>query len=188
MKKFTTFSLNKFPVLQLLIPILITVFYLILLFRSTVKILFHNLAKANKLKTEIIATEKEWANIKSLENKILLAKEKIDNYEKKLPREKDIPTILEYLSDSARKFNVRIVEIKPIKQGKNNKKQNSIYYTVPISLKAECGYHQLGRFLNKLEKANRFMKINDIEIEATSSRGNMLEVHLIIATYVMSPR
>jgi Tfp pilus assembly protein PilO len=187
MKKFTTFSLDKFPVLQFLIPILITICYLILFFPPTVKICFQNLAKANKLKAEIIVTEEEWANIRSLENKILLAKKKIDNYEKKLPREKDIPTILEYLSDSAKEFNVRIVEIKPIKQGKDNKAQDSIYYTVPISLRAECSYHQLGRFLNKLEKANRFMKINDIEVAATTSRGNVLEVRLIIATYVMNP-
>ncbi|NQS99786.1 MAG: type 4a pilus biogenesis protein PilO, partial [Candidatus Omnitrophica bacterium] len=64
--------------------------------------------------------------------------------------------------------------------------KEQIYYGVPILVKAECRYHQLGRFLNELERADRFMKISDIKIKARPDRPETLYIQLIIVTYVMS--
>ncbi|MFX0211381.1 MAG: type 4a pilus biogenesis protein PilO, partial [Candidatus Hodarchaeota archaeon] len=111
--------------------------------------------------------------------------EKLDYYERSLPSEKEIPAVLEYVSAAAKELNVRITEIRPIGQDKDKGKAPTIYYKAPILLKAECGYHQLGRFLNKLESADRFMKIDDIKIETNSRTSDIHNVELIVVTYVM---
>lgn len=182
MRKFKNLLLKKSPTINFLITVLIIVLYLGLFFRPTAKKLFLNLTEAPQLKTEIINTEQEWANIDSFKEKISRLNKKIDYYEKKLPSEKEIPAILEYLSNSAKKMNVRITEIKPIEQGEDKKQ---IYYNVPILVKAECGYHQLGRFLNQLESADRFMKISNINIVVNPRKANIHDVQLIVGTYVM---
>ncbi len=164
--------------------ILIVVVYLFLFFIPEVKVLFGRLAECSQLKVKIVKTKKDWANIDSFKEKIALLNEQVDYYEKKLPSEKEVAALLEFLSDSAKELNVRITEIKPIEQDKVG--EASIYYQVPILLRAECGYHQLGRFLSKLENADRFMKINNIKIEAGFDQGSVLNAQLIVATYVMS--
>lgn len=181
--KFKEFFSRKPTIINFSIIILVIVLYLSLFFRPRIKETFSKLTEVSRLKAKVVNTEREWANIDSLKKQVSQLDEKIDYYEKRLPSEKEKAALLKFLSDSAKELNVRITEIKPIEQDKDKKLEVSIYYQVPILLIAECGYHQLGRFLNELERADRLMKISDIKIKA---RGNILNVQLIVVTYVMS--
>lgn len=159
--------------------------YMLIFFIPQAKELVTTLSEAAKLKREIVETKQKWADISSAENQVLLLKEKIRDYEKKLPMEKEISSILQYLSDAAKKLDVTINEIKPGEQTTKQDKK-ALYWSIPIVVKAKCGYHQLGAFLNELEKADRFMKITDIEITATPYADTAHEVELTVVTYVMS--
>lgn len=172
--------------IKMVVALFIALLYLGVFFRPKARQFVLGLVEASRTKREIVATKRDWANLDSFKQKTTSLSEKIAYYEKKLPGKKEIPAILEYLSDSARKLNVRITEIKPVEQGQDTEDKDKIYYAVPILLKAECGYHQLGRFLNELERADRFMKISDIEIGSSSDQDGILDVQLIIVTYVMS--
>lgn len=183
-KKIKEFLANKSKV-NFLIIILLAVLYLGLFFRPKVKAVFLHLSEASKLKRQVINTRKQWAEIDTLKDKVLRLNEKLDYYEKRLPSEKETPAILEYLSGAAEQLDVRITEIEPLEQDKDTITGVPLYYRVPILLKAECGYHQLGRFLNKLEGAGRFMKISDIKITPNPRRANIHNVQLIIVTYGM---
>ena len=167
------------------ILILITIVYLLLFFIPELKVFFRKFTESSQLKAEIIKTQKDWANIDAVEKKILQLNERIDYYEKRLPDEKEIPSVLEYLSEAAKRMDVRITEIKPVEQDKDEISQFTLYYKAPILLKAECGYHQLGRFLNRLESAARFMKINDLKIVANPRSSDIHYVQLTVITYVM---
>jgi len=185
MQKLKDLLSNKTLIISLAIPALIIVLYVGILLPPQIRSLVHLLPKASRLKREIVNLKKDWANINSLNKKILQLYEKLDYYERKLPDEKEIPAILEYLSDSAKDLNVKITEIKPIAQEKDTTPKASAYYQVPILLLAECGYHQLGRFLNKLENADRFMKIEEIKIARHPTQSTIHPVRLTIITYVM---
>ena len=190
MQQFTIQKVKKLAqdrpiIINGLILFLIIVFYLGLFLRPKIKEIFHLLPEVSRLKTAIVNTEKEWASIDSLKKQVLQLNEKIDYYEKRLPSEKEIPAVLKYLSEAAKKMNVKIIEIRPIEQKKNKSVPTSLYYKVPIFLKAECGYHQLGRFLSRLEMADRFMKISDIEIAANPRKTNTHNVQLTVVTYGM---
>ncbi len=176
-------SLNKSLMINALIPVLIIVVYLSLFLGPKIKETLRLLPEASRLKTKIVNTEKEWANIDSFNARISRLHKKLDYYEKKLPGAKEIHTVLGYLSDAAKEMDVRLTEIKPIEQDRTA--TPPLHYRVPILLKAECGYHQLGRFLNKLESADRFMKINDIKMAASLRRADIHNVQLIVVTYAM---
>ncbi|MCQ9208023.1 MAG: type 4a pilus biogenesis protein PilO [Omnitrophica bacterium] len=167
------------------ILILISLLYSSLFLLPKAKALFLELAKSTRLKAEIVNIEKNWANLSLLKEKIGQLDQKAQSYEKKLPGEKEIPAVLEYLSDSAKKFGVRITEIRPVEQDKGKDAPPAFYYKAPIMLKAECGYHQLGRFLNELENADRFMEINDLKIVTNPRKSNIHYIQLIVVTYVM---
>lgn len=185
MKKFLNFFLNK-RFLNILIVILLLVIYLFLFFRTTIDRLSFLLPETAQLQTKIKQIEYDWANIVILRQKISRLKQKLLDYEKKLPNEKEIAQVLKYLSDSAKRLNVRITEIKPVGLNQQDKESGNIYYSVPILLKAECSYHALGRFLNELEMANRLMKISDIKIEPYPYQTNTIFAQLIVVTYVMT--
>jgi len=184
MKSLKTLLSDK-NTIETAVAVFIMLFYLGVFFRPQARQFVLGLVEASRTKREIVDTKRDWANLSSFKQKIAGLSEKIVYHEKKLPGKKDIPAVLEYLSHSARKLNVRITEIKPVKPGQDAEDKNKIYYAVPILLKAECGYHQLGRFLNELERADRFMKISDIEIRGSSYQGGILDVQLTIVTYVM---
>ncbi|UCB56560.1 MAG: type 4a pilus biogenesis protein PilO [Candidatus Omnitrophota bacterium] len=177
---------KKFSSFMPLVPFLLMLFYLILLVFPAIRNTFRLLPEASQLKSQITNIEKEWANIDSFNEQIARSDEKLAAYEKSLPGEKEIPAILEYLSDAAKELKVRITEIRPVIEEKDKAATPSIYYKAPILLKAECGYHQLGRFLNKLENADRFMRIDNIKIEADPEKVGIHNVELIVVTYVMT--
>jgi Tfp pilus assembly protein PilO len=184
-EKIRGFLSDKSTALSLLVPALIAVFYLGLFVRPTMKRFFRLLPEASQLKAKIIKVEKDWENIEALKGRVSQSHEKIGTYERKLPVEKEVPAVLEFLSQAARKMDVRITEIKPVDQDKDEPGIHSLYYRIPILLKAECGYHQLGRFLNKLESADRFVKIDDIKITTNPAQPAIHDVKLVVVTYVM---
>lgn len=176
---------NKRVTINICIVSLIALCYSYLFILPKIKENFQLSPKLAKLKMDIARINQEWANLAAFKQKIARFEGKINSYEKKLPSEKEIPALLNYLSDTAKKLDVRLVEIKPseIVQG-----QAQPYYTIPISLVAECGYHQLGRFLNELERADRFMKIGYLKIEPAPAGTNLLKAELAVVTYVMSKK
>ncbi|MDP3791820.1 MAG: type 4a pilus biogenesis protein PilO [Candidatus Omnitrophota bacterium] len=111
--------------------------------------------------------------------------EKIELYEKKLPAQQEIPSLLEDLSKMARNANITIIGITPITMKLQKEKKISVYQEIPILITAKSGYHELGRFLNNLENGDRFMKIVDISIKANSAMPKRHDVELMVYTYVL---
>ncbi len=190
MKNIKKLFSDKHTAINFSATILVIVLYLCLFFVPKIKQIFSGLSAASGLKGQIIHTEKQWKDIDGLKKQVKLLQEKKDYYEKILPSEKEIPAILEYLSYAAKQLHVRISEIKPLeqKQGKQKDKGKitpSLYYRVPILVQAKCGYHALGRFINRLESADRFMKISDIKILARPNDDRIHKVQLLIVTYGM---
>ena len=185
MQKFNEILKYKSQITKYVIPVLIIVLYLSLFLFPKIKELFSLLPETSQLKTSVITAQKDWDNFESFGQRIARLKHKLNFYEKSLPSEKEIAALLEFLSRSAKELDVRISEIQP-GQREEGVSKGSIYYQVPISLTAECGYHQLGYFINKLENADRFMKISEIRVTANPARVNSHYVRLAVVTYVLN--
>jgi Tfp pilus assembly protein PilO len=71
--------------------------------------------------------------------------------------------------------------------GKEDKvKKSGFYKEQPILINAKCGFHELGKFLSKMENADRFMKVSDINIKSVAQSPKKHDVELLIVTYTLA--
>ncbi|MCK5306173.1 MAG: type 4a pilus biogenesis protein PilO [Candidatus Omnitrophica bacterium] len=128
--------------------------------------------------------EKQREKIEEAKKKISKLKSKINYYERMLPTEKDIPYLLQYLSGAAKQTNVKLFQIEKKAEIKAEKEQ-AIYATVPLALKLKGGYHSIGLFINKLENAERFMKIQSFEIKSNDKARHEHKADILVYTYML---
>ncbi len=145
------------------------------------------LSKAGKSRADIKSANLEVARIPELKKKIDTFRDKVDSYEKMLPAEREIPTLLEDLSAMAKRSKVKIVGIVPVTQAAKTDidKKGQIYQEIPILISAKSGYHDLGAFIGDLENSRRFMKIVDISMKTSKASPVKHDVELIVCTYIL---
>lgn len=104
-----------------------------------------------------------------------------------LAHEQEIPALLEMLSGMARESGVKIAGIKPLR-GRESfvEVAGSIYKEIPVQIIAKSGYHELGEFLERMEKAKKFVNIKDIRIESNASSIKKHDVELLISAYLVA--
>ena len=144
-----------------------------------------------KTRLELKSARTVIADTDKLKKSLKEHSEKVESYEKKLPAQQEIPTLLEDLSGMAKDSRIKIVGITPAMSYFNDDKsgdKSQIYQEIPILITAKSGYHQLGHFLNSMENADRFMKVVDINIKANGATPKEHDVELIVCTYVLLPQ
>jgi Tfp pilus assembly protein PilO len=99
-----------------------------------------------------------------------------------LPAQKEFPVFLELISKMAKKNNVKIIAIEP---QKTNDLSANFFIKIPIYVDAYCGYHELGRFINDIEYAEKFMKIIDLKITKDDPDSEELQIFLSIGAYCL---
>lgn len=100
-----------------------------------------------------------------------------------LPPQKEFPVFLEIISNMARKNNVKIIAIEPQKVLDTG---GNFFTKVPVFVDAYCGYHDLGKFLNDIEHADKFMRVVDIKISKDEPDSDVLQVFLSIGAYCLN--
>lgn len=176
-------------ILMVLLGIIAFIVYVYIMFLPQVANDINIIGKTFKVREDLKEARSLISNKESLKNKVAEFNEKIELYEKKLPAQQEIPSLLENLSKMASNSNITIVGITPVGQSdtKDQKeKRGQIYQETPILITAKSGYHELGRFLNNLENGDRFMKVVDISIKANPAMPKRHDVELMVYTYVLS--
>lgn len=135
------------------------------------------LSKAGSVEKQKEKIEKAKIRIKEIEGNI-------SYYEKKLPTEKDIPDLLQYLSDIATETDVKLLEIEK-RQEIRREQEQTLYVTVPLKLILKGGYHNIGFFISKLENADRFMKIEGLEIKEDKKNPFEHRGEMVVYTYIL---
>lgn len=184
------FMKNKREVLISLMVIAAVGFFVDInfLLRPQIRGLTGQLAEMGRLSSELKTASSDIASIENFKKEISLYKDKVLLYEKQLPVEQEIPSLLEYLSTIAKKSNITIIGITPgrpgvLKEGKSQEGQ--VYQEVPIVISAKSGYHELGIFLSNIENSDRFMKVVDIDIKVNKVTPRRHDVEVVLYTYVL---
>lgn len=81
--------------------------------------------------------------------------------------------------------DVKIVAIKP-QRSEKAEQASDVYTELPIDIEATSGYHQLGYFINRLENADRFMKIKNLRIEASDDDVLKHDISLVVSAFVLT--
>lgn len=173
-------------ILIVLASIILFISYLNFLLKPTVANLKEINPKLQKLAQDIEKVELWSKKQAEMERQLSELRSKMSHYEVMLLAAEEIPSLLEELSEVAHRSNVKIIGIKPKKMTLSESKPKMPYQEVPISIKAKCGYHQLGRFISRLESADRLFAISDIEIKSVLQRPKSHDVTLIVSTFLPS--
>jgi Tfp pilus assembly protein PilO len=93
----------------------------------------------------------------------------------------EVPVILSTISSIANEFSVKIDQLTPEKNQQETltADADSKYYALPIVIKARCGYHMFGHFLNKMENEDMSFTIRDFIIQNDDKDPN---THLFTLT------
>lgn len=111
-----------------------------------------------------------------------------------LPAEKELPAVIEALSDMARQTNMKIQTIFPQRSlsdqaaaapGKKTAAipEPVVYRQVPIQIDAQAGYHQLGAFLSLVEAESRPMELRSLRIAADPREPKRHTIKMVIDAY-----
>ena len=135
-----------------------------------------------KSKAELVETQKT-ARIKDkLIEEINALRESIVYYERRIPGEKATSWLLIELSRVARATGIKYFSILPMAEEKKE-----LFIRVPIKIDIQCGYHNLGKFLSKIENSQRFMNADNIVVIPDSSNPLKHRVSMIISTFMLTP-
>ena len=183
---------NEILALTALIGAIILVGYFLLFLNPMLSKLFDLSRKVSKLESDINIADLAIGSAPKLEKEIEDLKSKAMSYSNKLPREEELPALLENLSTMAQNTDIKITKIFPTKDAETaadpKAAKSGIYQEKGISINAQCGYHQLGTFISEMEGAERFMEISDITIESVKTTPKRHNVQLIVKTFVLKDK
>lgn len=102
--------------------------------------------------------------------------------EKMIIFESGLTTLLHDISKLANANNVRILQIKPLRD--SQKIAIGKFTPVLINMDLICGYHNFGKFLNQLENNQVLISVENFKIELQPQDTLRQKVSLTIKTYV----
>ena len=169
-----------------LILFVLAIFLFFFLLRPTNK----RLAETKKIYLEKKAILSEMkgkiSKYQELKREFALLKERADFYENYLPREEMLPSFFNKLTEIADKTGVKYSSLKPMEEKKTKEKEGAsvLYEETEFELRLICGFHQLGYFLNELERMNRFVEVKTLRMNPGEDIFNE-NVRLLISLYLL---
>jgi len=169
-----------------LVGVLAVILYLHFIFIPQIARDIKLIGKTLKIKKDTRTAKSIIAEKPGFKKRLEEYNKKVELYEKKLPEQQEIPSLLENLSTMARSANITIVGITPSLPPSGGGR-NQVYQEIPVVITAKSGYHELGRFINNLENGNRFMKVLDIDVKADKATPQRHNVEMVVCTYTLLP-
>ncbi|MBI5144103.1 MAG: type 4a pilus biogenesis protein PilO [Candidatus Omnitrophica bacterium] len=180
---------KKTKILIIAVSAFLLIMYFNFLFRPQITRLTGVLSGMGTVSRDLRIAQADISKIDQFRANIEAYREKVEYYEKRLPAEQEMPSILADLSNMAKGSNIKILSITPIpvsaslKDADRTKKR--IYQERPILINAKSGYHELGQFLSNLENADRFMKVVDIDVKTNKVTPKKHDVELVVSTFIL---
>lgn len=186
----TTDESKKKKIILLYVLGLVVIFfiYVLIFLRPSITALTDLIPKIRKRGTEIKAVRDDLPFKNKLLAKRKAQQEILGQYEKKLSKEKEVPVLLENLSKIAKNSRVKILSITPLEPAraariKDKGKKEGVCQEIPIRISAMSGYHELGTFINTLERDKRYMRVSDLKIKANRSSSKRHNVEFVVYAY-----
>jgi len=170
MKKIDLAGLKEDRKTLALVGIIVSTFVvldLVAVIRPQVRALSKLNSRVRRLKLDIINARKDIAALKEYKANITAQKKRSGELTQRIVAEEDISALLEEISKIAGETNLKILQIKPVK---NERKEALVktpllkIFDLKIEISANAGFHELGRFINRIENSDIFMKVESLSI------------------------
>jgi type IV pilus assembly protein PilO len=181
---------NLPPVARIAIALIPTVIIVIAFYFIAYK---PNANKIKRLKTDIVAQEKEIAKNEAKVAKLPVLKKRYAELEysikvlsQQLPEEKEVSNLLKQISDYGVKSGLKIKLWKP---GAKAKHPSNIVYVMPVDVKMTGMYHHLGTFFSRLTGLDRIVNVKRIKLNAGGTKKKLgdLDISFVVQTFSAIP-
>ena len=177
----------KKEVLQLfLLPLILLILIgsaYFFLFRPIKKRLDESGKMLAQKKAELAEIKKEISGYPAVKKELARLKERANFYEDYLPAEEMLPSFFSKLTKIADETGVKYSSLKPLEE-KEEAVSAALYQEKKFDLRLICGFHQLGHFVNRLERMNRFVEVKELKIDSGKDIFNE-NVRLLISLYIL---
>ncbi len=176
---------NRYYVLIGLLVGIFLIDYLFLMMPQ-VRMLLTLTPKTNNLLKDLKQAHEDIDNIKEHQAHLAGLQDKMKLYGAKILSREEIPSILENITKIASETTVKINQIMPIKESQSLAltTDEGKYYSLSILLSGRGGYHNIGRFFNRLENDKIFMSIIDFDITSSNESQMQHAVNVTIKVFI----
>jgi type IV pilus assembly protein PilO len=124
--------------------------------------------KLKKVENEVVTkqaklrvTRERAGRLDQLRTDYKLLEVKVEEAEKKLPREKEIPGLLREITDAGREFKIDVSNLQPRTQ-----EPQQYYICHPFGMTLETNYHNLAYFVTEIGQLERIFHIRNLSLKA----------------------
>ena len=180
--------------LLVIIALVLLIFFgsFFLVFCPQVKSIRTYSTRSRTLKDNIAKAKEKIVLKPKLLSQIDDTKEILLQYEKKLPKEKDIPVLLKELTEIVELSDIEFISIHPQPSSSIEElttfSGEGEYIRLPIQIKMRCSFHDLEKFLFRLEKTKRFVKVVNLGIKGGGTDNSGHDIGLTIEVYMYQER
>lgn len=143
--------------------------------------------KISMLTKDIAQAKMDFTHIDKYKKDILQLKEKLEMKGHQILSKDEIPLILDNVSRIAHDAKIQINQLMPLSESQKlvQKIDDAKYYSLPILMMGQGGYHDIGRFFNRMESDKIFMGIKDFDLNANDEYNRPHSFKLTVEVYVI---
>ncbi|HEX7319746.1 MAG TPA: type 4a pilus biogenesis protein PilO [bacterium] len=168
---------------QMIVFIVVLILILVLFFRfpysSNAKRITTLEARRDSLRIKVQEAEAARARLPELQARIARLELEWEKAKEMLPQEKEIPSLIQQISNSGTKAGVSFTLFRP-----SGPVAKATYQEIPVQIKVSCGYHQLGKFLSNIGNLSRIVNVPAVKLVAGKERT--VEAELSAITYTVA--
>ena len=133
-------------------------------------------------RAEVLKAKADEANLRPFRALAEALRKRLDTAKERLPSEREIPQVYRQVSDLATQsgLGVSLFQPKPAED-------RDVLSEVPIAVTAECTYHQLGAFLERVGKMPRIVSLGNFRLIGIDRPTGTLRAEMTLATYTFRP-
>lgn len=133
-------------------------------------------------RAEVLKAKADEANLRPFRALAEALRKRLDLAKERLPSEREIPAVYRQVSDLAQQSGLGVSLFQP-----NKPEDRDVLSEVPISVTAECTYHQLGAFLERVGKMPRIVSLGEFKLIGIDRPTGTLRAEMTLATYTFRP-
>lgn len=128
-----------------------------------------------QLQEDITKAKNNSQRLPQYEGQVVQLEADIKQENTKVELRDEVPLILEHISRIASENKVKINQIMPNVIDSEIVLENDerIYYDLPIDIEAKAAYHNVGRFVNAIEKGPIFLSVGELTVAAIEGRKQL---------------
>jgi len=133
-------------------------------------------------RAEVLKAKADEANLRPFRALAEALRKRLDTVKERLPSEREIPQVYRQVSDLATQSGLGVSLFQP-----KAAEDRDVLSEVPIAVTAECTYHQLGAFLERVGKMPRIVSLGDFRVIGIDRPTGTVRAEMTLATYTFRP-